>query len=135
MNAETIQRLRDEAREVLFQEQEEKREHIYENTDALLLQIKACKKWYCRRNQPRNYIRMICTIPVGMLEVPFCWSIRLQVFAKNTKNIVVLQEDLRISANAYNLLKEMSSLEWEHRFETGYPVGSDKYIYKHPDFR
>ncbi len=45
-------------------------------------QIAAYKKWYCKRNQPNNYIRITQIIPPGFEENPNFWRQKVQVWGK-----------------------------------------------------
>lgn len=71
-------------------------EIIWENQDAILRQFKGWKAWYCKKNQPLNYIRLMCRKDPTNPDNTYFWICRLQVFVKNK-----FEYDIRITADAY----------------------------------
>lgn len=80
-----------------YQEIEDQKEMVWENRDAIVRWFKAQRSWYCKKNQPGNYIRLMCRKDPQNPNVRYGWDCRLQVFVKNK-----FQWDIRISADAYD---------------------------------
>lgn len=69
---------------------------------VILRQLPAWKRWYLRKNQPRNYFRVTCTIPPGMQDHPYGWFCKFQIWAKGK-----LILEYRITADAYHFFTKL----------------------------
>lgn len=77
------------------QEAIEQKEYVFD-LPAALRWYKSHKSWYCRKNQPNNYMRLLCNRPTDVSDHKPFWICRLQVFEKDS-----LINDIRITAEAY----------------------------------
>jgi hypothetical protein len=72
---------------------------------SAIRQLAAYKKWYCKRNQPNNYIRITRIIPPGFEDIPHFWIQKLQVWSKN-----LIVED-QIDAMTFDYIRQLP--DWE----------------------
>lgn len=102
LTPEKIQELREEAIESLVQEQEYQ-EPVF-GTDIVLSDLTLWKRWYLKKNQPHNYIRITRLIPPidGAVLNPSFWLCYIQVWRrrKNEKKARMVWQ-YRISGQTF----------------------------------
>jgi hypothetical protein len=123
-----IQKVREYEADVRQQKREEEHEHQFD-LPAAVRTFKAYKKWYCRKNQPHNYIRLTCRRPTDVADHRPFWICRLQAFAGG-KNGGRLLDDIRITAEAYELFPFHMWPGWGEKEEQDFYY--EWRIYKNP---
>lgn len=96
-------------------------------------EFNAWRNWYCKKNQPKNYIRLLCRVPKEIpVENTNLWMLRMQLFrgSLNPPRSAKLLWDIKISYHAYLILKSMN-VGWEYSLRDG----AEYYVYKKPVFR
>ncbi len=88
---------RADAAEARHREQEHRTE-----LDAILRQIPTWRKWYLKKNQPKNYFRVTCTKPPGLEDNPHAWICKFQVWVRGQLNL-----DYRITVDAWHFFSTL----------------------------
>lgn len=77
----TIEEIINNTEQAIADELEEKRIQ-YTSLKFLIQQLPAWKRWYLKKNQPKNYFRVTRIIPPGLEETPGMWRQKFQVWIK-----------------------------------------------------
>ncbi len=97
LNQKTIEQIIDNTRQAMFDRQQdeiEKKQPI--SFDFAMRQIIAYRGWYCKKNQPKNYLRITCIIPPGTIEHPNAWIRKLESMSKQVHEFFYLLIDCSI---------------------------------------
>ncbi len=95
-------------KEMTLQQMENKKPPIeFSTLEWILRQLPAWKRWYCKKNQPKNYFRVTRIIPAidNALDNPAWWVQKFQIWEKG-----VLTMNLHIDAKAYDTISNLP--EW-----------------------
>jgi hypothetical protein len=103
MNKEFLEQIKVRTMEQILQEREDAQEHQADNIKYIINTFINWRGWYCKKNQPKNYMRLMCRKPdhKHWKDVRYAWNCRLQVF-KGQK----FECDIRITADAYDTFCE-----------------------------
>ena len=114
LTPEKIEELRAQAHEAIAQEiYDDKQPHI-SDLSWILQQLPAWKRWWLKRNQQRNYFRVIRLIPPGGEETPYFWRYKFQVWV-NCK----LENEHHITQEAFEFFYNNQTGGWEIILEPG----------------
>jgi hypothetical protein len=105
MNKDLIEKIRERTMEQIIQEREDAhdQEHQISSIEFVIKMYHRYLKWYCKKNQPKNYLRLMCRKPdhEHWKNVRDTWNCRLQVF-KGSK----FEQDVRMTAYVYEIFSE-----------------------------
>lgn len=124
MTSKIIEKVRDHEID-RRQEAIEEKEYQFD-LPAAFRWFKANKKWYCRKNQPKNYIRLVCHRPTDVSDHKPFWICRLQVFGGKYCRLI---DDIRITAEAYERFP-VDAPGWSEKVEKDF--FNDYRIYSNP---
>lgn len=103
LTAEKIDELKALAHESIALEQDAEREkNAITSLSWLHSQIPAWKRWYLKRNQPQNYLRVTRIIPSGAEENRHRWIQKFQCWVKNR-----IEFEYNIDADTYDHFAKM----------------------------
>lgn len=85
LTPEKIKDLQAQAHEAIASERDAEREkHEKTSLAWLLTQMPAWKRWYLKKNQPQNYLRVTRIIPTGAEENRYRWMQKIQCWVRGT---------------------------------------------------
>ena len=100
MDKDLLEKAREYAQESLIQEREDaqEQEHQIDHVGYVVNTFIKWRGWYCKKNQPKNYMRLMCRKPdhEHWKNVRATWNCRLQIF-KGPK----FEYDIRMTADVY----------------------------------
>lgn len=114
LTPEKIRELQAQAHEAIASEMYDNQPTIT-NLDWLIRQMPAWTRWYLKKNQPRNYIRVTRLIPPGSEENHHRWIQKLQVWAKDK-----LVEEYDIDAATFDHFAALWGVE--HKPDISYAI-------------
>lgn len=114
-----LERARERAQDQILQEREDAQEHQADDVGYVIRTFTNWRGWYCKKNQPRNYIRLMCRKPnhEHWKNVRTTWNCRLQVFKGDN-----FECDIRITADAYDYLNTIID-EYRGKLHRSYVAG------------
>lgn len=119
LSQEKLDELSTNARLSLADEAEKESERISPD-DWIFRQIKAWGRWYLRKNQPLNYVRLTQIIPPGFEENQNAWICRIQIWKGGVSSYIL--EQYRISVNTYDMIMRMWNLEPKSNTDMNYAI-------------
>lgn len=122
IDKDLLNQITDRTLAAIADEQDDQVEFQHDYVSALRY-FRNYKKWYCKRNQPKNSIRLYGRL--HDIERPYSWNCRLQVFIKGK-----FDQDIRITADAYISLSFTPECQWSEPTEDN-QKGEFRY-YKNP---
>lgn len=105
-----------EADEAHAQELDEKRIDMT-SLEFLIRNLPAWKRWYLKRNQPKNYFRVTRIIPPGTIENPFFWIQSFQIWIKGK-----LDQEYRIDAHTFDFWAMQPGWEKHDKTDMTYAI-------------
>jgi len=111
LTPEKIRELQALAHEAIASEQDAEREkNEITSLSWLRSQIPSWKRWYLKRNQPLNYLRVTRIIPPGAEENRHRWRQKIQCWVKNR-----IEFEYNIDADTYDYFAKL----WGEEAATG----------------
>lgn len=117
-----INKIRDQDIDSREQDREWDQEHQWSDLGAIMRTFRVWRGWYLKKNQPANYMRLICIKPnhEHWRNIRSTWNCRLQVFKG-----IDLVCDIRLSADAYDLMQNNLATGWgplQYRDDSEYRI-------------